>query len=80
MGYPPPGGVVAVNIVVPVTDAVLLVEAGLVSADVGDTAAVLVAHVEDVAVVLHVSVETDRLVRAVKRERHVRELLPPLGL
>jgi hypothetical protein len=57
-----------------------LVEAGVVGADVRDTAPVLVTHVEDLAVVLRVGVETHSAVRTVEREGQVREFLPPLGL
>ena len=43
----PVGGVGTVHVVVPVTDAELLVEAGVVPAHVGDPPAILVTHVED---------------------------------
>lgn len=69
----------ALEVVVPVTDAELLVEGGVVRTDVGNAAPVLITHVEDLAVVLCVCVETHGAVRAVKREGQVRELLPSLG-
>jgi len=70
----------AVHVVVPVADAELLVEAGLVGAHVGDPAAVLVTHVEYHAVVLHVGVEADGPVRAVEVEGDVGEVCPALLL
>lgn len=73
-------GLLAVKVVDPVADAVLLVEGGPGSAHVRDAASVLVAHVEQHALELLVSVEAQRTVGAVERERHVRELLPALGL
>lgn len=74
----PVGGILAVEIVVPVADPEFLVEAGLVGANVWNPAAFLVAHVENMAVVLNIGVEADRLVRAVKGEGHVWELFPSL--
>lgn len=69
-----------VDIVVPVTDPVLLVEARFVGADVGDPPPVLVAHVKDLTVVLCVCIEPHGPVRAVERESEVRKVLPPLCL
>ena len=58
----------------------LLVEGGVVGADERDPPTVLVAHVEDLAVVLGVSVEADGSVAAVEREGQVGEVLPSLRL
>lgn len=68
----------AVKVVLPVTDAVLLVEGGVVGAHVRDTASIFVAHVEKLTVEFLVSVETYWAVRAVESEGHVRELFPSL--
>jgi hypothetical protein len=57
-----------------------LVKAGVVGADVRDTASVLVTHVEDLTVVLRVGVEPHSAIGTVEREGQVRKLLPPLGL
>jgi hypothetical protein len=76
----PVGRIIAIEVVVPVADPEFLVEAGLVAANVGNPAAFLVAHVENMAVVLNVGIEADRSVRAVKGEGHVRELFPSLRL
>lgn len=73
-------GLRAVEVVLPVADAELLVEGGVVGAHVGDAAAVLVTHVEELAVELLVGVEAYGPVRAVEREGDIREFLPPLGL
>ena len=78
--YSPVLGLVAVDVVVPVADPELLVERGVVGADVGYPPAVLVAHVEYLAVVLGVRVEPDRPLPAVEGERQVGEVLPPLRL
>jgi hypothetical protein len=78
--YLPVGCILAVEVVVPVADPEFLVESGLVSANVGNPAALLVAHVENVAVVLDVGVESNRSVSAVKGEGHVGELFPSLRL
>ena len=71
---------VAVEVVLPVADAVLLVEGGVVGAHVRDAATVLVAHVEQLAVKFLVSVEADRSVGAVECKRDVGELFPSLHL
>ena len=76
----PVGGFVAVEVVGPVADAVLLIECGLVGADEGDAPAVGVAHVEDLAVELLVGVEAEGSARAVECECHVGELFPALRL
>lgn len=73
-------GLRTVEVVLPVADAELLVEGGVVGAHVGDTAAVLVTHMEELAVELLVGVEAHWPVRAVKRKGDVGEFLPPLGL
>jgi hypothetical protein len=49
----------AVEVVLPVADSELLVEAGVVGADVRDASPVLITHVEDLTVVLGIGVETD---------------------
>lgn len=72
-------GLRAVEVVLPVADAELLVEGGVVGAHVGDAAAVLVTHVEELAVELLVGVEAHGPVRAVEREGDIGEFLPPLG-
>lgn len=70
----------AVEIELPVTDPVLLVEGGLVGAHVRNASAVLVTHVEELTVEFLVGVESHRAVRAVEGEGHVGEFLPSLGL
>jgi len=70
----------AVDVVVPVADPELLVEAGVVAAHVRDPPTVLVAHVEDHAVELEVSVEADGTVGAVEGERDVGHICPPTFL
>lgn len=82
LGFLPVGSVLAVEVEGPVADPVLLVEGRfpVTSAHVRDPTAVLVAHVEDHAVEFQVRVETQRATRAVKVERHVREVLPTFGL
>lgn len=70
-------GVWAVNVVVPVADPELLVEAGVVAAHVRDPPPVLVAHVEDHTVELEVSIEPDRSVSAVEGEGDIRHVRPP---
>lgn len=72
-------GLLAVKVVNPVADAVLLVERGAGAAHVRDPASVLVAHVEQHAFELLVGVESERPVGAVERERHIGELLPAFG-
>jgi len=66
-----------VNVVVPVADPELLVEAGVVAAHVGDPPPVLVAHVEDHTVKLEVSIEPDWAVSAVEGEGDIRHIRPP---
>jgi len=67
----------AVNVVVPVADPELLVEAGVVAAHVGDPPPVLVAHVEDHTVKLEVSIEPDWSVSAVEGEGDIGHIRPP---
>ena len=78
--YSPVLGIGTVKVVLPVADAELLVEGGVVGAHVGDPAAVLIAHVEQLTVELLVSVEAHCTVRAVEGEGHIGELLPTLRL
>jgi len=70
----------AVKVVNPVADAVLLVESSSRAAHVRDTAAVFVAHVEQHALEFLVGVESKGSVSAVESECHVRELLPSFSL
>jgi hypothetical protein len=70
----------AVEVVDPVADAVLLVEGGSRAAHVRDTAAVFVAHVEQHALEFLVGVESKWSVGAVESECHVRKLLPAFSL
>lgn len=71
--------VVAVEIVLPVAHPVLLVKTGVVCADIGDSSAILVAHVEDLTMVLGVSVKSNGSVAAVEAKGYVGKVLPPLG-
>jgi len=70
-------GVWAIDVVIPVADPELLVEAGVVAAHVGDPPSVLVAHVEDHTVELEVSIEPDRSVSAVEGEGDIGHICPP---
>jgi len=70
-------GVWAVDVVIPVADPELLVEAGVVAAHVGNPPPVLVAHVENHTVELEVSIEPDRSVSAVEGEGDIGHICPP---
>jgi len=70
----------AVNVIIPVADSKLLVEAGLIGAHVGNPPAVLVTHVEYHAVEFQISVESDRSVGAVKIESDIGKVSPSLLL
>lgn len=65
----------AVKIILPIAYPVLLVEAGVVSAHVGYPRALLVAHMENLAVVLHISVKTHSSVATVERERQILDVV-----
>jgi len=67
-----------VHVVVPVTNSELLVEAGLICTHVGNSSAILIAHVENHAVEFQISIESNSSVSAVKIECDIRELSPPL--
>jgi len=69
-----------VDIVVPITDTELLIEAGLIGTHVWDPSSILITHVEYHAIKLQVSIKSDSSVGAVKGEGDIRELCPPLLL
>jgi hypothetical protein len=68
-----------VEVVLPVANSVLLVEAGVVGARVRNPPSFGVAHVEDLAVVLDVGVEADGPVRAIKRKSGIVYVDPSLA-
>lgn len=72
--------IVAVEVVLPIADSVLLVKSCVVSAHMGNAASVFVAHVEELTVKFLVGVEPDGSVCAVESECYVGELLPSLHL
>lgn len=78
--YWPLWRLVAVEVVLPVTDSEFLVETSVVGTDVRDATSILVTHVEDLTVVFRIGVEAHGAVRTVECERQVRKVLPPLGL
>lgn len=67
-----------IDIVVPVADPILLIEAGIIGTDIWDSASVLITHVKDLAVVLSVCVETYSTVIAVKGKCQIWKVLPSL--
>ena len=72
--------VFAVEIVNPIANSVLLIESCPRSAHVRNTAAILVAHVEQHALEFLIGVKSKRTTRAVEIKRHVRKLLPAFRL
>jgi len=78
--YWPLWRLVAVEVVLPVTDSEFLVETSVVGTDIRDATPILVTHVEDLTVVFRIGVEAHSAVRTVESECQVRKVLPPLGL
>ena len=72
----PFGGFLAVKVVDPIADPVLLVEGSSFTAHVGDAATIFVAHVEEHAFEFLIGVESNGAVGAVESQCHVRELFP----
>ncbi len=70
----------AIKVMDPITNAILLIERCSRAAHVRDTAAILVAHMKQHALEFLVSVESKRAVGAIEGESDVRELLPTFSL
>lgn len=70
----------AIKVMDPITNAILLIERCSRAAHVWDTAAILVAHMKQHALEFLVSVKSKRAVGAVEGESDVRELFPTLSL
>ena len=78
--YSPVGRICAIKVVLPVADAVLLVESSVVGTHVRDSTSVFITHMEELTVELHVSIEANRQVCTVEGKGHIWELLPSFGL
>ena len=72
--------VFAVKIMDPIANAVLLIESCSRSAHVRNTTTVFVTHVKQHALEFLIGVKSKRTTRAIEIKRHVRKLLPALGL
>jgi len=70
----------AVHVVIPVAHSEFLVEARLVAAHVGNPATILITHVKYHAILLHICVEADGSVGAIKVKRDIWEVCPSLFL
>lgn len=71
-------GIGAIKIANPITNPVLLIESRLISAHVGHPAPFRIAHVENLAIVFNIRVETDRFIRTIERKTRIFRVYPSL--